>query len=174
MDGVDDAPPVSPISKPKSKAAAKPKPPPIEPAIISEKSKITTVKAKAKTRAGARTRAAIAKAKDADDEKTVKVGPHSTKEKPKRKPKVLLVDEEEEEGGGNVESTRESLAAIEVPSSPPEPPKAIFPKREPVSRVTLQEVLFNSSRGVHASLIVALIIHTRNVSQMTHPRPRNQ
>lgn len=176
MDDGDDAPPVLPKRKHKSKAAAKPKSPPTEQADIPEKPKSTAVKAKAKTQAGARTRGAVTRAKDANDEEIVKACPRDTKEKVKRKIKVLSADEGEdgggeEDGGGKVELTKVSPAVIEVSSSTPEPPKAIPPKREPVSRVTLQEVLFNSSRCIHASLILALTNHTRNVSQMTHPRP---
>ena len=176
MDDGDDSPPVLPKPKRKSKAAAKPRSSSTKQANIPEKPKTTVVKAKAKTQAGARTRGAVTRAKDADDEKIVKVGPHDTKKKAKRRMKVLSADEGEdgegeEDGGGKVELTKDSLAGIEVSSSTPEPPKAIPPKREPVSRVTLQEVLFNSSRCIHASLILALTNHTRNVSQMTHPRP---
>jgi hypothetical protein len=175
MDGGDDAPPVSPKPKPKSKAAAKPKSLLTEQIIIPETSKTTAMKAKAKTQAGARTRVAVTKAKDTDGEKIVKVVLRSTKGKTK-KVKVLSADkggdeEGEEEREGKVEFTKDSPVVIEVSSSPLEPPKAVLPKRGPVSRVTLEEVLFNSSRCIHASLIVALIIHTRNVS---NPKPRSQ
>lgn len=178
MDDSGDAPPVSSKSKPKSKAAAKPKSSLIEQIIIPEPSKTTTVNAKAKNQAGTRTRVAVTKAKNADDEKIVKVGPYTAKEKGKWKMEVLSADEGEdreegEEGGGKVDLPKESPVAIEVSSSSPEPPQAILPKRGPVSRVIPQQVLFNSSRCIHASLIVALIIHTRNMSKMAHPGPRN-
>jgi hypothetical protein len=109
----------------------------------------------------------------------VKTGPpQKAKAKAKRKPEVVSADEGEGGGGkkreGRTELAKESPAVIEVFSSPPEPPKAILPKRKPVSRVTPQEVLFNSFRCVHASLIVALIVHTRNVLQTTHPRPKTR
>ena len=175
MDDSGDAPPVSSKSKPKSKAAAKPKSSLVEQTIIPETSKTTTVKTKAKNKAGARTRVAVAKVKDVDDEKIVKVGPYTTKEKGKWKMEALSADEGEdrEEGGGKVDLTKESPVAIEVSSSSPEPPQANLRKRGPVSRVIPQEVLFNSSRCIHASFIVALTIYTRNMSQMAHPGPRN-
>lgn len=182
MDADDDrasSPPALPKPKPKSKAVAKPKSTLAETSIAQEKLKATTMKAKAKNRTGARARGAATKAKDADDEKIVKVGPpRRAKGKAKRKLEVLSADEWEDEKGEEerekFELTKDSQAVIEVSSSPLEPPKVIPPKRKPDSRVTSQEVVFNSSRCIHASLIVALIVHARNVLQVTYPMPRNR
>ena len=58
-----------------------------------------------------------------------------------------------------VESGKDSPVVIEVLSSPTKSSEAILPKRTLVSQVTSQQVFFfNSSRYIHASLIVALII----------------
>jgi len=66
------------------------------------------------------------------------------------------VDEDGKMGGeerGKLVLAKNSPAVIEVLSSPSEPPKAILPKRKPISRVISKEVLlFNSPRRVHASL----------------------
>jgi hypothetical protein len=179
-DGDDDytsSPPAPPKQKPKSKPAAKPKPTVTEKPNPPEKSKATAAKTKAKTQTGARTRAAAAKAKDPGDGKLVKMGPPQ-KIKAKAKKKSASADEEVDEGGegdmGKAGLSKDSPVIIEVSSSPPEPPKAILPKRGPISRVISKEVSFNSFHFVHASLIVALIVHSRNVLQRTHPKPRNQ
>ena len=182
-DGDDEdyvsSPPALPKRKPKSKAAAKPKSTLAEKPAAPEKPKTAAMKARAKTQAGTRTRAAVTKAKDADDKKAVKTGPpQKAKAKAKRKPEDPMADEggdeEGKEEGGVAESTKDSPAVIEVFSSPLEPPKVILPKRKPVSRVTSQEVVFNSLCCIHASLIVALIVHTREVLQAAHPRSGNQ
>ena len=154
------SPPASPKPKPKSKAAAKPK------SIPTEKTKTTTMKTKAKTQTGTRTRAAAARSKDADDTKVVKKGPtQKAKAKAKRKPGVISADEEEGKGGekrGKIELAKNSPAVIEVLSSPPVPPKAILPKRKPISRVTPKEVLLSIPFVAFTLLFVALIVHTRN------------
>ena len=167
-DGDDDytSPPAPPKQKPKSKPAAKPKPTITKKPNPPEKSKATAAKTKAKTQTGARTRAAAAKAKDPGDGKLVKVGPpQKTKAKAKKKP--ASADEEVDKGGegdrGRAGLSKGAPVIIEVSSSPPEPPKAILPKRGPISRVISEEVSFNSFHCVHASLIVALIVHSRNV-----------
>jgi len=167
------APPKS-KSKSKSKVAAKPRSTLTEKIVSPEKPKTTAMETKAKTQIGARTRAAAAtKAKGADEEKIAKAGPP---QEAKRKPEVVSAGEweggEGEEERGRAELAKDSPAVIEVSSSssPSEPPKAIPSKRKPVSRVTSQEVLFNSFRYIHASLIVALIVHSRNVSQTTYPK----
>lgn len=182
-DGDDDytsSPPALLKPKPKQKAAAKPKPTPVKKPVAPEKLKTSTVKAKAKTQAGTRTRVAVTRANGADEE-IAKTGPPKkvkAKAKVKRKSEVLSMDEGEvkegEEQKGEIELAKDSPAVIEVFSSPLEPPKAILTKRKPVSRVTLQEVHFNSSRCIHASRIVALIVHTRSMSQTTNPRPEKQ
>ena len=173
------SPPALPKRKPKSKAVAKPKSTLAEKPAAPDKPKTAAVKAKAKTQARTRTRAAVTKAKDADDKKAVKTGPpQKAKAKAKRKLEDPMTDEggdeEGKEEGGMAELTKDSPAVIEVFSSPLEPPKVILPKRKPVSRVILQEVVFNSLCCIHASLIVALIAHTREVLQAAHPRSGNQ
>ena len=180
-DGDDDYAPSSPAppkSKPKSKAAAKSKAMLGGKSVPPEKPKPAALKPKAKTQTGARTRAAATKAKGAGDGKKT-AAPQKTKAKAKKKPEVLSADEGEDKGGreekGEVELAKNPPAVIEVFSSPPEPPKAIPPKRKPSSRVTAKEVFFfNSIRWIHASLIVALIVHSRNVLQLTRRGPKNQ
>ena len=181
-DGDDDyasSPPVPPKPKLRSKAAAKPKSMPAGKSVPPEKSKTAAMKTKAKTQTGARTRAAATKAKGAGDVKVVKTDPpQKAKAKAKKKPEALSADEGESKGGkaerGKVELAKNSPAVIEVFSSPPEPPKAILSKRIPISRVTSKEVFFNSFRCIHASLIVALIVHSRNMLQSTLLGPKNQ
>ena len=161
-DGTGDctsSPPAPPKPKPKSKAAAKPKSILTEKVVVpTEKPKAATMKTKAKTQTGTRTRAAATKSKDADDTEIVKKGPPQkakAKAKAKRKPEVTSADEGEGKKGGEgkLELAENSPAVIEVLSSPPEPPKAILPKRNPISRVTPKEVfIFNSLHCVHASL----------------------
>jgi len=158
-DGAGDctsSPPASPKPKPKPKAAAKPKSILTEKPLPKEKPRTAAMKTKAKTQTGTRTRAAATKAKEVDDTKVVKKG-LPQKAKAKRKPEVVSADEEEGNKGGEergeLKVAKNSPPVIEVLSSPPEPPKAILPKRKPISRVTPKEVfLFNSLRCVHASL----------------------
>jgi len=148
------SPPAPPKPKPKSMAAAKPRSIPPEKALPTEKPNTAAMKTKAKTQTGTRARAAAVKPKDVDNVKVVKKGPPQktkAKAKAKRKPEVVSTDEEESKKG-KLELAKDSPAVIEVPSSPPEPPKAILPKRKPISRVTSKEVFFNSLRWVHASL----------------------
>ena len=180
-DGADvyiSSPPASPKPKVKSKAAAKPKYIPAEGVIPTEKSKTAAMKTKAKTQTGARTRAAATKSKDGGDVKAAKKGPpQKGKAKAKRKLEVASADEEEgKEGGGErgrLELAKISPAVIEVLSSPPEPPKAILPKRKPISRVTPKEV-FSIPFVSFTLLFVALIVHTRNALQTTNPRGKNR
>jgi len=171
-DGDDDyvsSPPAPPKPKSKAKVAAKPKSTLTEKVVPPEKLKATAMKTEAKTQIGTRTRAAATKGKDADDEKSVKMGPpQKAKAKAKKKPEIVSPDKGGEEERGRVELAKDSPAVIEVFSSPSESPEAIPPKHKPVSRVTPQEVLLNYFRYIHASLIVALIVHSRNVSQTTH------
>ena len=151
------SPPASPKPKPKSKAAAKPKSILPERVAPTEKPKTAAMKTRAKAQTGTRTRAAVTKSKDHGDTKVVKKGPpQKAKAKAKRKSEIVSADEEGKNGGeerGKLELAKNSPAVIEVLSSPPEPPKAILPKRKPISRVISKEVfLFNSLRCVHASL----------------------
>lgn len=137
-------PPTPPKPKPKLKAAVKPKPVLREESHPLEKSKTVAAKTKAKTPTGTRTRATAAKSKDADEVKAVKNGPpQKAKTKAKRKPGVVLkrggADKEKEEKGED-ELVKDSPAAIEFFSTPPEPPKMITPKRKQIPRVTLEEV----------------------------------
>ncbi|KAF9783839.1 hypothetical protein BJ322DRAFT_882244 [Thelephora terrestris] len=134
----DYVPSPVPKSKPKSKAAEKPKST-LAGKSVAEKPKRTTVKAKAKTQAGTRTRAAATKAKGVDDEKVLKVDP-PRKEKPKPKTKKKAEAVSADEGGREplqIVLSEGSPVAIEITSSPPEPSRL---KRQPVSRVTVQEV----------------------------------
>ena len=138
------SPPALPKSRPKP--AVKARIALTEESLPLEKSEDATTGTGKKTRAGARTLAAATnrKVKDADGEKIVKTGPpQRAKAKAKGKQDVVLVDEGEGKGGEErrkVELTKDSPAVIEVLSSPLEPPKAVVPKRKPVSRVTAREV----------------------------------
>ena len=184
-DGDDDYAPSSPAppkSKPKSKAAAKSKAMLGGKSVPPEKPKAAALKPKAKTQTGARTRAAATKAKGAGDEKKT-AAPQKTKAKAKKKPEVLSADEGEDKGGreekGEVELAKNPPAVIEVFSSPPEPPKAIPPKRKPSSRVTAKEVFFQfhsldsrfSYRGANRSFQECVTVDPPRAEKPTKTRP---